>query len=529
MSIKLFEKEQYLVPYLSDAINHNPGLDQLGLNLTGERIFDLLLPGLNNVTKRIRYYSFYSWFFDWYAEEITDLTQFSQIKYLRRAEFLVALISACKYSEGIPGITKALEVFQKEGTVIELEKGTQEALGETEGSYWKYSTGIFGQYYAASLRTIGLIRPQGAEEGVYIRTAYAIDERISGVMLANAFRQNIGAKIERDFIEIVKNGSVSKKKLHTLSEPFNMIQIPENTEENKLLLNLLIGPDRVTAKENEYYRRDTIKGILENIGTSKNSTYDELQFPWEVYNTIKEIKFEENSSSPLWYVFFMEQLWSVSCTGALYHFLEILYDKVGNGWAAEDELVDGITKRVYTALIKGKSTKESTFKNYPVTEINEMELAQSIFKQKDSIEAIADVILLVHKTFFKNHHLQNDILTFGNKYSLFTRSSFSVVMTDVDSKSNYQLEEFIKYFLTKYVVYRHHFVSLRKMTERHSTSKFVREDGYIKFIDTFRYGFSSPRTNTLVNFLNNLNLTDMEDMSLSSKGVNFLKSLDNAK
>src|SRR5690606_10445124 len=97
--------------------------------------------------------------------------------------------------------------------VIELEKGTQEALGETEGSYWKYSTGIFGQYYAASLRTIGLIKPQGEEEGVYIRTAYAIDERISGVMLANAFRQNIGKKNEKDFIEIVKNGSVSKKKL----------------------------------------------------------------------------------------------------------------------------------------------------------------------------------------------------------------------------------------------------------------------------------------------------------------------------
>ena len=79
------------------------------------------------------------------------------------------------------------------------------------------------------------------------------------------------------------------------------------------------------------------------------------------------------------------------------------------------------------------------------------------------------------------------------------------------------------------MVFRHHFFSLRKMIERQSTSKFVRQDCYIKLIDTFRYGFSYPRTNTLVNFLNNLHLTDLEDMNLSSKGINFLKSLENAK
>lgn len=528
MSIQQFEKQQYLLPYLSDAINNKPGLDQLGLNLTGERIFDLLLPGLNNVTQRIRYYSFYSWFFDWYAEDIKDLTQYSQVKYLRRAEFLLALISASNNTSGIPGITKAQEVFLKEKSTIELDEGTQETWGDTEGSYWKYSTGVFGQYYAASVRNIGIIKPQGEAEGVNIRTAYSIDERISGLMLATAFRQNIGEKSEKEFIDIIRTGTVSKEQLHNLSEPFNMVEVPLDSEENKLLISLLIGPDRVTAKNNEYYRRNTIKGVLENIRTSDNLSYAELQFPWEVYDETIELKFEESAANPLWYVFLMEQLWSVSCTGTLFHFLEILYDKVSDGWAAEDDLIEEISHKVYKSLTKKVTTRESKFRNYPITQIHESELAQSIFKQNDSVEAIAEAILLIHKTFFKNHHLQKEILAFGNKYSIFTRSSFSVVMTDLESKADYPLEKFIKYILTKYVIYRHHYVSLRKMTDHQSTGKFLREEGYMKYIDSFRFGFSSPRTNTLVTFLDNLNLVQLENMTLTPNGIDLLKSLNDA-
>ena len=65
MSITQLEKNTFLLPFLSEPMKSNAGLDQLGLNLTSECIFDMLLPGLNNVTGRIRYYSFYSWFFEW--------------------------------------------------------------------------------------------------------------------------------------------------------------------------------------------------------------------------------------------------------------------------------------------------------------------------------------------------------------------------------------------------------------------------------------------------------------------------------
>ena len=120
MSIRQFESNQIKAPFLGKPHYPISGLDQLGLNLTSERIFDLLLPGLNNVTQRVRYYSFYCWFFDWYATTIRNTSRSKQNNYLRRAEFLLALIAAYKNLGGVPGITKALAVFESSDETIIL-------------------------------------------------------------------------------------------------------------------------------------------------------------------------------------------------------------------------------------------------------------------------------------------------------------------------------------------------------------------------------------------------------------------------
>ena len=126
MSIRQFETAQVKAPFLGKPHYPISGLDQLGLNLTSERIFDLLLPGLNNVTGRIRYYSFYCWFFDWYASQVRTTSRSKQNSYLRRAEFLLSLVAAHKELSGVPGITKALSIYAESDENIDLTNGTQE-------------------------------------------------------------------------------------------------------------------------------------------------------------------------------------------------------------------------------------------------------------------------------------------------------------------------------------------------------------------------------------------------------------------
>ena len=90
---------------------HIVGQDPLGLLNTGGKTFDLVLPGLNNVTDRIRYYSFYCWFFYCYAKHIGKPSKKEQFNYLRRAEFILSLLAAKTGVQGIGGITKALEIY----------------------------------------------------------------------------------------------------------------------------------------------------------------------------------------------------------------------------------------------------------------------------------------------------------------------------------------------------------------------------------------------------------------------------------
>lgn len=49
------------VPFFNKKVDLKAGLNQLGLRNASEALFTSLLTGLNNVSNRIRYYSFYCW------------------------------------------------------------------------------------------------------------------------------------------------------------------------------------------------------------------------------------------------------------------------------------------------------------------------------------------------------------------------------------------------------------------------------------------------------------------------------------
>ena len=92
----VIKKNQLIAPFLGAKLSFIPGQDPMGMLNIGEQIFSMLLPGLNNVTERIRYYSFYCWFFGWYSKHNGSENPKVQRNYLRRAEYLLALISASK-------------------------------------------------------------------------------------------------------------------------------------------------------------------------------------------------------------------------------------------------------------------------------------------------------------------------------------------------------------------------------------------------------------------------------------------------
>lgn len=523
MSIRQFETAQVKAPFLGKPHYPISGLDQLGLNLTSERIFDLLLPGLNNVTGRIRYYSFYCWFFDWYASTIRITSKKSQNKYLRRAEFLLALIAAHKTQGGIPGITKAQSIYESSGETIDLSLGTQEG-SSSDGSYWKNPNGVLGQYYISSIKQMGILVDQGDVEGLYVRTDFQHQSKVSGKQLAEAFALNVDGT-SHAFAKAIQNNAITKTQLESLSEDFNMLTFPKKSNEQELLWNLFSGVDRPKEREETYFRRETIKLLLDNVSTYDiDDKYDQLKVPLDIYHNGWSADYL--MTEKLWYFFMMEQFWSVSSTGCLDAFLKILDKKSNNNWIEEIELVDHIISKVLDLFgTEGVNVESDLFFEIPFMEQSIEELVYLSKTETDPYIKISFSLCAIQKLFLENRTSKDELLEISNRYKIHTASSFLISYVDFQSKQDLTIKEFIGYFLTRNVINRHHFVALRKLNATQNSAKFYREDGMIRLVDHFIYDYSSPRIHTLVDFMRDLGVIETDSTALTQKGKEHLKIL----
>lgn len=196
------------------------GLNLLGYKGICETLYTTLLPGLNAVTSRIRYYSFYCWLLSELPNQVSPISEKSYVAYIRKAEYLLALIHAQMNNgegvTGIPGIDKAIVNFKEAGEQISLVEGIYKSDGvSTAGTYWKNKGGVLAQYYLASMSDdMGLL--EATNEKASIRNISRKEGFINGAKLAESFKASIGDTDANLFLAAVKSGSVSKTELGQL-------------------------------------------------------------------------------------------------------------------------------------------------------------------------------------------------------------------------------------------------------------------------------------------------------------------------
>lgn len=525
MSVQQFEKNKIAAPFLGEPLVHIVGQDPLGLLNTGGKTFDLVLPGLNNVTDRIRYYSFYCWFFHSYAKYISKPSKKEQFDHLRRAEFILSLLAAKTGVQGIGGITKALEIYNTTQNEFNLTIGTGEDKKTKDGTYWKNPRGIFGQNYVSSLKQLNLIREFDVDSEFFIRTEFDIENKISGYQLAVAFEENIGLEIALLFVEIMKRGRITQSEMDKLIVPFNMIQIPSNTTEHSLIWHLLTGNDEPKQENSNLFRKKTIQLLLETVTLYDDAFFD-YRLTFDAYHSKGLIEDEIDETFSLWYFYQLEQFWHMSCTGSLTTFLKLLENESNGNWIDEELLIDKIASQVIE-FFKSENyiSKVQSFKELKVIDLEEEEIVDEAKRTNDNIEKIAFNILLIKKVVHNNKSEIDRLLLLTKKFGLNSNSSFISSIISIENNEELSLKDFVKYFLKKYVIIRHQWVSLKKMNNTQSTEKFIREDGLIRFIDNVDYAYSSPRLNTLVNFLKELQLINEEKTILTPLGTELFNSL----
>lgn len=262
--------EQMAVPQWTN-LSKKRGVDPLGMQNSSVRIYQQLLPGISNVTLRIRYYGLYVWLADRYARDIGDTDPTAWQRRIRRAEALYALIGQAKGEEkGIGGAEWAEKRLATAGERKLDFQGDTEPGSDTH--YLQNPWGVFGQAYQSQLFAIGLLASSPDHE-------IAIPAQGIGDDLAQAFAASVGEMGDL-FLLTLDRGWTSLKDLKAMSS-LAPSSIKRGKERDCYQALLLRSPSKAASPDLE--RRRTLKLILSWAGaTGRTPRSDELR--WSMYS-----------------------------------------------------------------------------------------------------------------------------------------------------------------------------------------------------------------------------------------------------
>lgn len=489
------------------------GLDPLGLQNTSEALYTRLLPGITNLTNRIRYYGFYCWLLDQYAHQERDTNPKSQYRYIRRAEFTLALLMQHE-NEGYTQVTGSRSAYQ---FIQSSDSGTYDFSQKTDdhkasGTYWKFPSGAFGQYYLGAMRNMGLVTRNKHDN--FIATQAEEGREISGVQMAEAFALSISDDASRLFIQTIKKGQLREQDVKVLYQAFGLDHIPPVSEEAQLYEQLLLQPDQLRwatdlqAEQQTYFRRNTIQSILQIRATEGPTEQNPL--PNLQQHAYRSKESEEAPHQQLWYFYELNELWQYAM-GTIFWFLlcrleQEVYPVPCNAWLALQvrEMIStgeaGVEEQL-GALVQRQHQDEYTCLATIVTAVNgrqPLSAAWSAF----------ELLLVLYRE--NQGHLPT-LRKLGQQYQVFRSRRTSVVdfITRLENSQDQEVSDFLKDLLRQHLIHRHLFVAYRKAGNgSQSTQKLILEENHLRHVQTFPPRFTSPRLGVLHRIMQDLGWID---------------------
>ena len=252
------------------------GLDPLGMQNSGVALYQRLLPGISNVTLRMRYYGFYCWLSDTYARHdgSTDLKDWQ--KWVRRGEALLALVSAAAGNEaGVGGIEWAHDRLLLNEPTIDFAEAAK--TGEGARRYLRQSMGVFGGAYYSQM----------VEMGLFVTGQHGLPKASVkvGVPLAEHFRATIGADVEVLLVKAIEAGRIDREQLATLNAVAPS-QIPETSSERMTYEAALFGNGEIDNDGDQNRRESLLLLLLVAKEVAARPTPDEVR--WHLFESAGE-------------------------------------------------------------------------------------------------------------------------------------------------------------------------------------------------------------------------------------------------
>lgn len=185
------------------------GLDPLGLQNGGVQLYQQLVPGISNVTLRMRYYGLYCWASEAYAREIGSTDESEWRRWIRRLEALYALVAVTAGGEtGVAGVEWADKRLALGEAVIDFADAASNDADKIR--YLTQRLGVFGGAYYSQMVEMGLFA---------VGQNHALPTRSDdlGLAAAKAFASAIGPKTEQLLVDSIRAGAVDHETLKHLS------------------------------------------------------------------------------------------------------------------------------------------------------------------------------------------------------------------------------------------------------------------------------------------------------------------------
>ena len=522
----ILTKNKALVPFLGEKLSIIRGLDPLGLQITSESTYGVLLPGLTNVTHRIRYYGFHCWLLDQFATHVGKADPKQQQDFVRRAELMVALIIRLLGTKPlhIPGSAYADRMIASNTDgVYRLDEGADSRPGGNPDTYWKARMGAFGQYYAGSMRAMGLVGTSAANDQVFVRTSEQVGG-ISGQQLAAAFSVGIPEPVQHLFLRNIEAGRFREPDLKALAPYFDLSRLHSGSAEEALYLQLLTGVDLPLQEDlasSPFHRKASLRLALSYLHQDQARTTRDFLAD----NYLAAGAGAEELTLRGWYFYQLNEYWQVACSsvlaamlrgqdkdGGYVHLPTFLVEFTEQIGEQLQELVPGLdVNKPLSAFLEGNDLQHQEEEQYAV-------ICRELLDYVEPAVQAAAGLALIGLIYHRNHAHFTKLRQYAKDRDLLREGNFLAYAQQLLAKRDWTMMEFIHDFLHRDIILRHQYVSMRKMgTGQQSSQKFEVEGEWLRRTDTMSARFSDPRLDVLLLMAADLHLIDQNNV-LTAQG-----------
>ena len=500
-------------PFWGASISLITGLDPLGLQTTSEATYATILPGISNLTNRLRYYGFYCWLLDFYFKTEKKGNSKEQYRFIRRAELMIAIImqSERKGVQQITGSNFASNLINTaEETYFDLAEGADKDNTD-KNVYWKYPSGAFGQYYYGAMQALSLIITAINDDGdvIYNISKPHPRQKVSGKQLAEAFEGSLSPQIKELFYINIKKGKLYQDDISELIKYFAIDRVQTENAEWQLYVEMLLDKDDPSQEMEErftFHRRETILSLL-NTAVKNENNYDWYRFLLESYRKkLGTNGYPETETNIGWYCYQLNEYWQYSCGTIFWAVLQHLYD------FQQDQYLPLFVKKFSSSITNEicKELKQATEPTSSLAEILELipdtedeeNIKKEIDATNDPVMAAKYGFMLLLQIFKNNREQLHPLKEFMSRKKIERDGNMVDGILTVHTAENDTLQDFVEQFILRKIIYRHSMVALRKMGNgSQATHKFFIEEQYIRFIDTFPPRNTSPRMSALQNIM----------------------------